>query len=127
MIAAGIIGFVVVDLLFLAANLPKIAQGGWFPLVVGAVVLLLLTTWDQGRRRVTERRTAAEGPLSDFIEEMHSGNAPRHAAAGACDLPEPVARHDPARAPRQPNPAPRDPRRGRDRDRRDHERAVCSP
>ena len=76
MIAAGIIGFVVVDLLFLAANLPKIAQGGWFPLLVGAVVLLLLTTWDQGRRRVTERRVAAEGPLRDFIEEMHSGNRP---------------------------------------------------
>ena len=73
MIAAGIIGFVAVDLLFLAANLPKITHGGWFPLLVGAVVLLLLTTWDQGRRRVTDRRVAAEGPLRGFIEEMHSG------------------------------------------------------
>jgi len=73
MIAAGIIGFVAIDLLFLAANLPKVTHGGWFPLLVGAVVLLLLTTWDQGRRRVTERRVAAEGPLSGFIEEMHNG------------------------------------------------------
>ena len=76
MIAAGIIGFVAVDLLFLAANLPKITHGGWFPLLVGAVVLLLLTTWDQGRRRVTDRRVAAEGPL----QRLHRGDAQRQAA-----------------------------------------------
>lgn len=83
MIAAGIIGFVAADLLFLAANLPKVTHGGWFPLLVGAVVLLLLTTWDQGRRRVTERRVAAEGPLSGFIEEMHSGRRPTTTLPGA--------------------------------------------
>ncbi len=83
MIAAGIIGFVAVDLLFLAANLPKITHGGWFPLLVGAVVLLLLTTWDQGRRRVTDRRVAAEGPLRGFIEEMHGGSPPATELPGA--------------------------------------------
>jgi KUP system potassium uptake protein len=83
MIAAGIIGFVAADLLFLTANLPKIAHGGWFPLLVGAVVLLLLTTWDQGRRRVTDRRVAAEGPLRGFIDEMHSGKSPVTQLPGA--------------------------------------------
>ncbi len=83
MIAAGVIGFVALDLLFLTANLPKITHGGWFPLLVGAVILLLLTTWDQGRRRVTDRRVAAEGPLRGFVEEMHSRGRPATQLPGA--------------------------------------------
>ena len=76
MIAAGVVAFVAADLLFLAANLPKITHGGWFPLLVGVVVLLLLTTWDQGRRRVTDSRVEAEGPLREFIDDMHGGKRP---------------------------------------------------
>ena len=75
-IAAGVFGFVLFDLLFLAANLPKIAEGGWFPLLVGGVVLLLLTTWDLGRRLVTDERAEAEGPLEEFIESMNTGRRP---------------------------------------------------
>ena len=76
MIGAGVLGFVVVDLLFLAANLPKVTHGGWLPLLVGAAVLLVLTTWDLGRRIVTTERINAEGPLEDFIDQMHSGHRP---------------------------------------------------
>ncbi len=77
-IAAGVIGFVCLDLLFLAANLPKIADGGWFPLLVGAVVLMLLTTWARGRRMVAVERLRAEGTLADFLREMHrKGTPPR--------------------------------------------------
>ena len=75
-IAAGVLAFVLIDLLFLAANLPKIAEGGWFPLLVGCVVLLLLTTWDLGRRLVTAERADAEGPLEEFIESMNAGKRP---------------------------------------------------
>jgi len=75
-IALGVIGFVLLDLLFLAANLPKVATGGWFPLLVGAVVLLLLTTWHRGRELVTAERVRAEGALPDFIEEMHRKGLP---------------------------------------------------
>ena len=71
MVAAGIIGFVTVDLLFLAANVTKIFHGGWFPLLVGAIVLVILTTWDRGRADVTAARENAEGPLGAFIERMH--------------------------------------------------------
>jgi len=71
MIYAGILGFVTVDLVFLTANLPKIAQGGWFPLLVGAAMFTVLTTWDRGRQEVTAARNAAEGELGDFIAEMH--------------------------------------------------------
>ena len=72
MVVAGIVGFVTVDLLFLAANVTKIAHGGWFPLLVGAVVFILLTTWDRGREEVTAARVKAEGPLQDFIARMRN-------------------------------------------------------
>ena len=72
MVAAGILGFVTVDLLFLAANVTKIAHGGWFPLLVGAIVFVALSTWDRGRSDVTEARRKAEGPLQEFIDHMHA-------------------------------------------------------
>ena len=75
-IALGIVGFVLLDLLFLAANLPKIASGGWFPLLVGAAILLLLTTWHKGRRLVSAERARTEGALPDFIDEMHRKGLP---------------------------------------------------
>ncbi len=72
MIAAGILGFVTVDLLFLAANVTKILHGGWFPLLIGAMVLVVMTTWDRGRADVTAARIKAEGPLDQFVTRMHA-------------------------------------------------------
>ncbi|WP_267128260.1 potassium transporter Kup [Baekduia soli] len=60
-IAAGVLAFVTVDVLFLAANVTKILHGGWFPLLVGAAVFTALSTWDRGREAVTAARIAAEG------------------------------------------------------------------
>ncbi|WP_228430903.1 potassium transporter Kup [Baekduia soli] len=71
-IAAGVLAFVTVDVLFLAANVTKILHGGWFPLLVGAAVFTALSTWDRGREAVTAARIAAEGPLLDFVEHMHN-------------------------------------------------------
>src|ERR1700755_3188911 len=42
--------FALVDLMFLSANLLKIAEGGWFPIVVAAVVFAIMATWWRGRR-----------------------------------------------------------------------------
>jgi KUP system potassium uptake protein len=72
MVLAGLAGFVTVDLLFLAANVTKIAHGGWFPLLVGAVIFVLLSTWDRGRAEVSAARIEAEGPLQDFVDRMHA-------------------------------------------------------
>jgi KUP system potassium uptake protein len=77
LIALGVVGFVLLDLLFFSANLPKIAEGGWFPMLVGMAILLLLTTWHRGRKLVTAERVRAEGALPDFIEEMHRQGMPR--------------------------------------------------
>jgi KUP system potassium uptake protein len=76
LIALGLIGFVFFDLLFLSANLPKIASGGWFPMLVGMAILLLLTTWHRGRELVTAERVRAEGALPDFIDEIHRKGPP---------------------------------------------------
>jgi KUP system potassium uptake protein len=76
MIVAGVIAFATVDVLFLAANVTKIVHGGWFPLLVGLLVFVLLSTWDRGRVEVTAARIKAEGPLQDFVERMHRGVPP---------------------------------------------------
>ena len=67
---AGAAAFLVVDLAFFAANVPKIVHGGWFPLVVAALVWVLLSTWQKGRKIVTSRREDVEGPLREFVEEV---------------------------------------------------------
>jgi len=46
--------FLVIDFLFLSANSLKIPSGGWLPLVVGAVLFLILTTWIKGRELLAE-------------------------------------------------------------------------
>jgi KUP system potassium uptake protein len=67
--------FLVVDGAFFAANVIKIPDGGWLPLVVGAVVLLLLTTWARGRELM--RQSMAEGalPIEIFAKSAHNSAA----------------------------------------------------
>jgi KUP system potassium uptake protein len=72
----GAIAFLIVDLTFFTANLPKIVHGGWFPLAIAAVVFLVLTTWQRGREIITKKRTELEGPLRDFVEEIRDPEKP---------------------------------------------------
>lgn len=62
--------FAVVDLAFLGANLFKIADGGWLPLLLGAVVFTIFTTWRRGRELL--RRRTRDGTLSidDFLDDL---------------------------------------------------------
>jgi KUP system potassium uptake protein len=60
--------FFTVDFAYLASNLTKVPQGGWFPLLVGLIAFTLLTTWDKGRRLMIERLREAAMPISIFIE-----------------------------------------------------------
>ncbi|HEY7101379.1 MAG TPA: potassium transporter Kup [Mycobacteriales bacterium] len=59
-----------IELSFLAANLTKVLSGGWLPLLIAATVALLMTTWRKGREITVQNRSAAEGPLQDFIEKV---------------------------------------------------------
>lgn len=59
-----------VEVVYFAANLTKITEGGWLPLLVALVVITVMTTWQSGRRVVTERRTALEGSLREFVDDL---------------------------------------------------------
>ncbi|HEY3497865.1 MAG TPA: KUP/HAK/KT family potassium transporter, partial [Polyangiaceae bacterium] len=60
--------FAIVDLGFFGANALKIAHGGWFPLLVGAGIFVLMTTWKRGRELLARRIRAQIVPLEDFWE-----------------------------------------------------------
>jgi KUP system potassium uptake protein len=60
--------FVVVDGLYFASNLTKLLAGGWFPLLVGAVAFVVLTTWAKGRKLMRERLEEGALPLAIFIQ-----------------------------------------------------------
>ncbi len=82
LVLAGAALFLIVDLAFFSANLHKVVDGGWFPLLLAFVVFTLLITWQQGREMVTSRRHKAEGRLRDFVEEMHAMEPPVFRAPG---------------------------------------------
>ena len=60
--------FATVDLLYFGANLLKVPDGGWFPLVVGAIIFTLLTTWARGRKLMIDRMSEASLPIEVFIK-----------------------------------------------------------
>ncbi|HEX8649488.1 MAG TPA: potassium transporter Kup [Pyrinomonadaceae bacterium] len=62
--------FLVIDLAFFGANIIKIPHGGWFPLVVGALIFLLMTTWKKGRRILAERLLSRAHPIEDFLRDI---------------------------------------------------------
>jgi len=67
----------VIDLAFLASNSLKIPDGGWFTLLIGAVVFTLLTTWKRGRSLLMDRLNEDSMPLPLFIESIASSPPPR--------------------------------------------------
>jgi KUP system potassium uptake protein len=69
--------FLIIDVSFLAANLFKIPDGGWFPLLVAGIVFTLMTTWRTGRRLVAERIHRGEIPLTDLMERVGPTPIPR--------------------------------------------------
>jgi KUP system potassium uptake protein len=65
--AALILPFLFIDLTFLTANLLKIFDGGWVPLALGGLVMLLMYTWRRGSRLLYEKSHKQEIPLTDLI------------------------------------------------------------
>lgn len=58
--------FLTVDLAFFTANLTKIPDGGWYPLLVGAVVFTVMVTWRTGRRLVAAQLGEQQLPLEEL-------------------------------------------------------------
>jgi KUP system potassium uptake protein len=65
-----------IDLLFFAANLTKVTHGAWLPLLIGFTIFTIFTTWQRGRELVTQERDREEGPLPEFIAQLHAMKPP---------------------------------------------------
>jgi KUP system potassium uptake protein len=69
--------FLCFDLSFLGANLVKVWDGGWFPLVVGAVIFTSMTTWRVGRRILSARLAAGTLSTEAFLQQLEGNKIPR--------------------------------------------------
>ncbi len=76
-IAAVAGGFLLIDLAFAAANVTKIRQGGWVPLVIAAGLFLLMTTWNRGTELLSRWLSEATVPFERFLEEVEQLKPPR--------------------------------------------------
>ena len=76
LIALGAAVFLTIEVSFFAANLTKVAHGGWLPLAIAVTVFTVLMTWRKGQGRVTANRSREEGPLREFIDQLDSGDSP---------------------------------------------------
>ncbi|MDF0729499.1 potassium transporter Kup [Pseudomonas entomophila] len=75
-----LLGFLLVDSLYFAANAPKILQGGAFPVVAGLALFVLMTTWKRGRSIIVERLDETALPLPLFIASVQA--QPPHRVQG---------------------------------------------
>lgn len=91
--------FLTVDLVFFAANLMKIAQGGWIPLTFGTIVFILMTTWHMGIDAVHQKLDAMTESASEFFARLSKDKIPRVRGTGvfltrmAASMPPPIIDH----------------------------------
>jgi KUP system potassium uptake protein len=64
--------FLLIDIAFFSATLLKVADGGWFPLAVGAAVFVVMTTWRRGRERLLAHLQESSVPLEPFLKSLFS-------------------------------------------------------
>ncbi len=97
--------FLVVDLAFFGANIPKIPHGGWFPLIVGGFVFALLTTWFTGRRVVRQRHAPRPDAAAGVPRGDQEPRAPARLGHGGLPVrhPRPCAAAAHLQLPRQPD------------------------
>ena len=67
----------VVDLAFFGANIIKVEQGGWFPLLVGVLAFALMSTWRRGRQILNERLAETQMEPGDLLRDLAAGRIPR--------------------------------------------------
>jgi KUP system potassium uptake protein len=71
-LGAGMVcgSFLMIDVTFLSANVLKISQGGWLPLVVGGLLFTLMTTWHKGRALISRYLWRRMPPLKPFLKDV---------------------------------------------------------
>ena len=72
--------FMLVDGTFLAAALHKVLEGGWFPLLMGAAIFVVMVTWRQGRTALLDRLQTSSIPLRPFLDSLF--RSPPHRVPG---------------------------------------------
>jgi KUP system potassium uptake protein len=75
LIPVGIL-FLTVETVFFTANVAKIAQGAWLPLVIGAALSVVMINWRRGQSVVTGKRVAQEGSLTEFLDGLPNSDPP---------------------------------------------------
>jgi KUP system potassium uptake protein len=68
--AALIVPFLFIDLTFLSANMLKVVEGGWVPLALGGVVMLVMYTWRRGTKLLYDKTRRLETPLEDLVRML---------------------------------------------------------
>jgi KUP system potassium uptake protein len=69
--------FLLIDTTFLSANLLKVFQGGWVPLLIGALVMLIIFTWRNGARILAAKTRRLETPLVGLVEALEKSPPPK--------------------------------------------------
>jgi len=72
-----VIPMLIIDLAFFGANIVKIVDGGWFPLVVGLFIFTLMSTWRVGRTILSSRLAEQGMTIEDFLRELANNRIPR--------------------------------------------------
>jgi KUP system potassium uptake protein len=60
----------IIDISFLLANLTKLEDGGWLPLVAGLIIYWLMQTWQSGRASLMARMLREQKPVRDFLDDL---------------------------------------------------------
>ncbi|MDQ2989236.1 MAG: KUP/HAK/KT family potassium transporter, partial [Pseudomonadota bacterium] len=62
--------FIIMDIMLFSASTLKLFHGGWFPLLLGAVLFTIMLTWKRGRELVFENLQMHAIPLDDFLQSL---------------------------------------------------------
>jgi KUP system potassium uptake protein len=65
--------FMIMDIMLFSASTLKLLHGGWFPLLLGAILLTIMLTWKRGRELVFENLEKHAIPLEDFLQSLFVG------------------------------------------------------
>jgi KUP system potassium uptake protein len=79
MLTAGLIiaPFLLIDLVFLSANLLKVFEGGWVPLMIAGALMVIMITWRVGTRLVLDKTRRTEVPLMTIVKSIEKGSVTR--------------------------------------------------
>ena len=86
--AALMVPFLLIDLTFLGANMLKVLQGGWVPLLIGAMIMVVMITWRRGASILAGKTRRLETPIDSLIEALEAKQPPQGFRGPPCSSPQ---------------------------------------